>query len=83
MVNMYFDTIDNLSRTNNALEGFHRGFGSIIQMSNPDVWKFIEAIQRQQSLQAFTLFQLQLGKMHARKEDNFRRIKRIVCSATN
>ena len=67
MVNMYFDTIDNLSRTNNALEGFHRGFGSIIQMSNPDVWKFIEAIQRQQSLQAFTLFQLQLGK-NAREE---------------
>ena len=42
-----------------------------------------EAIQRQRSLQAF-LSQLQLEKKrHARKEDNFRRIKRIIWSAAN
>ena len=48
------------------------------------VWKFIEAIQRQQSLQSFSFAQMQLGKkVHTRKEDNFGRIKRIVCSAAN
>ena len=84
MWNVYFRTIDDLPRTNNALEGFHRGFESMLQMSNPDIWKFIEAIQRQQSLQSFSFAQMQLGKkVHTRKEDNFGRIKRIVCSAAN
>ena len=56
----------------------------MLQMSNPDFWNFIEASQRQQSLQAFTFSQLQLGKkVHARKEDNFGRIKRIIFSAAN
>ena len=84
MWNVYFRTIDDLPRTNNALEGFHRGIESMLQMSNPDIWKFIEAIQRQQSLQSFSFAQMQLGKkVHTRKEDNFGRIKRIVCSAAN
>ena len=84
MWNVYFRAIDDLTRTNNALEGFHRGFESMLQMSNPDIWKFIEAIQRQQSLQNFNFAQMQLGKKtHTRKEDNFGKIKRIVCSAVN
>ena len=43
MWNVYFRTIDDLPRTNDAL-GFHRGLESMLQMSNPDIWKFIEAI---------------------------------------
>ena len=59
MWNAYFRTI----------EGFHRGFESMLQMSSPDIWKFVEAIQRQQSLQVFTLYQLQLKKkVHASKK---------------
>ena len=52
-----------------TIEGFHRGFESMLQMWNQDIWKFIEAIQRQQSLQFFTLSQLQLKKkVHASKK---------------
>ena len=72
MWNVYFRTIDDLPRTNIALEGFHRGFESMPQMSNPDILKFIEAIQRQQSLQSFSFAQMQLGKkVHTSKENNF------------
>ena len=56
----------------------------MLQMSNLDIWKFIEAIQRQQSLQNFNFAQMQLGKkVHTCKEDNFGKIKRNVCSAVN
>ena len=59
-------------------------FEPILEMPNPDIWKLYEAIQKQQSQQGFTLSQLQLGKkVHARKKNNFGRMKRIVCSAAN
>ena len=76
--NVYFRTIYDLPRTNNALEGFHREFKSMLQMSNPGIWKLIEAIRRQQSLQTFSFAQMQLGKkVHKRNGDNFGRIRII------
>ena len=79
MWNVHFRTIDDLPRTNNALKGFHRGFESMLQMSNPDKWKFIEAIQRQQALQTLSFAQMQLGKkVHTRKEDNFGKTKNCM-----
>ena len=84
MWNVYLRTSDDLSRRKNSLKEFHRLFESMLQLSNPDIWKFIEAIQRQQSLQTFSSFGMQLGKnVHKRKEDNFGTIKRMVCSAVN
>ena len=41
MWNVYFRTIGDLPKTNISLEGFNRGFESMLQMSNPDRWKFI------------------------------------------
>ena len=56
----------------------------MLQMSNPDIWKFIEAIQRQQSLQTFSFVQMQLGKkVHTRKGDKLGKTKKIECSAAN
>ena len=40
------------------VEGFHRGFESMLQINKPDVWKFLEAIHRQQALQEITVAQL-------------------------
>ena len=50
MWNVYDRTVDNLPRTNNSVEGFHRGFESMLQATKPDVWKILDAIQRQQTL---------------------------------
>ena len=61
MWNVYDRTVDNLPRTNNSVEGFHRGFESMIQATKPDVWKFLDAIQRQQTLQEFNYSQLKSG----------------------
>ena len=61
MWNGYHRTIEHLTRTNNAIEGFHRGFESSLQMNKPDVWKILEAIHRQQALQEFTVAQQKGG----------------------
>ena len=33
--------------TNNSIEGWHRGFEMQISAQHPNIWKFIEAIQRE------------------------------------
>ncbi len=85
MWNVYARTVDDLPRTNNSVEGFHRGFESMLQTSKPNVWKFLEAIQRQQTLQEFSYCQMRAGCKigESRSEDHFTRIKRIVCSAAS
>ena len=61
MWNVYDRAVDNLPRINNSVEGFHKGFESMLQATKPDVWKFLDAIQRQQTLQEFNYSQLKSG----------------------
>ena len=69
-------TIEHLSRTNKAIEGFHRGFESMLRMFG----FFLEAIRRQQALRDFT-WQNKKGKHKAKENENPGRIKPIVCAA--
>ena len=78
---MYNRTVNKLSRTNNAIEGFHRGFDSILQANKPDVWRFFDAIHKQQALTEFATAQQMGGKNMYKAKDNYAQIKRIVCSA--
>ena len=56
----------------------------MLQIHKPDIWKFIAAIQKQQGLQEFAYAQRMHGKLSGhQQEDNYTRIKRIVCSAQN
>ena len=81
MWNVHHRTIEHQPRTNNAIEGFHKGFESMLQMNKPYVWKFLEAIHRQQALQEFTVAQQKGGKQIVKENENHGRIKRIVCAA--
>ena len=63
------------------MEDFHRGFESMLQTNKPDVWKFLEAINRKQALHEFTVTQQKVGKQVVKENENYGRIKRIVCAA--
>jgi hypothetical protein len=39
-----------LPRTNNSVEGRHRGFNELVGSSHPSIWKFIDDLKREQSL---------------------------------
>ena len=54
MWNVYHRMIESLPRTNNAT-GFRRGFESMLEINKPDIWKFLEAMHRQQAIQEFTV----------------------------
>ena len=52
--NMYDQTIGDLLRTNNAVEGWHRRFQANIGAYHPNFWKFIDILKREQSLNHVT-----------------------------
>ena len=48
--NMYDQTIGDLLRTNNAVEGWHRRFQANVGAYHPNFWKFINILKWEQSL---------------------------------
>ena len=52
---------DVLPKTNNSVEGWHRGFQSSLSCSHPSFWKFIEQLKKEEALQHFSVVQLMCG----------------------
>ena len=73
--NVYNRTVNDLPRTNNAIEGFHRGFESMLQANKPDVWRFLDAIHKQQALTEFATAQQMGGKMCTKQKIIMLRLK--------
>lgn len=48
--NCHEATKNDLPRTNNAVEGWHNGFSSLLGADQPSLWKFIKGLQKQQGL---------------------------------
>jgi len=46
--NCYSSAADGLPKTNNAVEGWHRSFSSLISSHHPTIWKFIDGIKKDQ-----------------------------------
>ena len=80
--NMYDQTIGDLPRTNNAVEGWHRRFQANVGAYHPNVWKFIDILKREQSLNHVNISQARAGHQpepqRRRYQDSNRRIKNIV-----
>ena len=80
--NMYDQTIGDLLRTNNAVEGWHRRFQANVGAYHPNFWKFIDILKREQSLNHVNISQARAGHQpepqRRRYEDSNRRIKNIV-----
>ena len=80
--NMYDQTIGDLLRTNNAVEGWHRRFQANVGAYHPNFGKFIDILKREQSLNYVNISQAQAGHQpepqRRRYQDSNRRIKNIV-----
>lgn len=59
--NVYNRTIDNQQRTNNDIEGWHRGFQAACGTLFPNIYRFIDALKRQQSMHNFEITQMVAG----------------------
>lgn len=68
----------NLPRTNNLLEGWHSGIQNSLLGKNPTVWRFLDFLQKEESLQRSIIASIAAGNdsRRERKED-VSRTKRI------
>lgn len=82
MWNCYEASRIGMSKTNNAVEGWHRSFESQISASHPSIWKFLEGIKREHALSELKIEQYSAGAPPStprkKYKDSADRIKRIV-----
>ena len=74
--------VDDLPRTNNAVEGWHRSFQANVGAYHPNFWRFIDILKREQNLTQVNIAQARAGHpaepQRRRYQDSNQRIKNIV-----
>ena len=67
--NMYDQTIGDLLRTNNSVEGWHRRFQANVGAYQTNFWKFIDILKREQSLNHVNISQAPVTSREIYSED--------------
>ena len=79
---MFHRTDGELPRTNNAVEGWHRGFQAHVSACHPVFWKFLEVLQKEETVVRVGILQNEGGHepppQRRRYVDCNQRILRIV-----
>ncbi|XP_031350480.1 uncharacterized protein LOC116176146 [Photinus pyralis] len=82
MWNCYNSVLENLPKTNNALEGWHRGFQEMVGGNHPNIWKFVNALKKEQSLNELRIEQYHSGQQPPASRKKYRdcaeRIRRLI-----
>lgn len=80
--NMHDAVNANLPRTNNNIEGWHRGFNELIKRKHPSIWECIDALKKEQSRNELVLeqlyAQLPVVKQKKKYKDYYQYILNIV-----
>ena len=74
--------VEAMPKTNNSVEGWHRGFESTVETYHPNVFRFIEALLREQVLTETKYEEKVAGEPPKKKKkiyrDNAARLQRLV-----
>jgi hypothetical protein len=80
--NVFDAVVDGLPKTNNACEGWHRGFMELVGGHHPTIWKFFKALKLEQSKNEMVVEQYLAGQAPPAGKKKYRdcaaRIQRIV-----
>lgn len=80
--NCFQTTAESIPRTNNSVEGWHRSFSSHLSVHHPSIWKFIEGLRKEQSLNELKIEQYIAGEPLRKQKkiyrDTAKRIETIV-----
>jgi hypothetical protein len=70
--NQYDATLEGLPKTNNSIEGWHRAFSSLLNVHHPNIWKFIEALRKEQGLNETKIEQYVAGRQPTISRKSYR-----------
>ena len=81
---MYYETLRGEDRTNNACEGWHQAFHSYVGCSHPKIFKFIEALRRNERNQFYNFSQVMCGSTQPARKKKYRdynlRLQNVVAT---
>lgn len=66
--NQYISTINDCPRTNNSLEGWHRGFSTLVG-THPSIWSFLKNLKLEQSNNEIVVEQINSGYVPPQKKN--------------
>ena len=75
--NAFLRLEDNAPRTNNAVEAWHCAFHGSLQAAHPTLWRFLEALKREEALQRLKYEGIVAGEVQPRKMKYVQLNKRI------
>ncbi|KAE9536180.1 hypothetical protein AGLY_007403 [Aphis glycines] len=84
--NCYSLVSEDLPRTNNAVEGWHNCFTSILNQCHPSIWKFILALKKEENTNKIKIEQYIAGECPPAKkkyQDKGQRLKQICYDFEN
>lgn len=80
--NVHQLVLEGLPRTNNSVEGWHRGFEQQVDACHPNIWRFIDCVKKEQSMNELQIEQYLSGGAPMKKKKKYRdcdlRISRLV-----
>jgi len=80
--NVHRQELDELPKTNNNVEGWHRSFSQLLGAYHPNIWKFINGLKKEQSLNELKIEQFLSGQRPQPSKKKYKevalRIKAIV-----
>ena len=60
--NVYQQAVEDLPKTNDSVEGWHHGFSQLLGAYHPTIWKFINGLKKEQSLNEIKIEQFLSGQ---------------------
>lgn len=84
MWNCFLRIEQDIATTNNSVEGWHNCFTSILSGKHPSIWRFIEALKKEESINRLKIEQYKSGIEPQKKkyQDRVKRIK-TICTVFN
>jgi len=72
MWNVKKRTLEGIPRTNNRLEGWHRGIQSMVDSLHPSLFRLLKGLQREENVQSADLFRFRPGQVVKQSEKSTR-----------
>lgn len=77
--NVHNATKKNAGRTNNISEGFNNKFKTLVRTQHPNIWMFIEALQKSNSMAINKLLKIKTGTFFLTKKNKYERRLQNMC----
>lgn len=71
---LIFHVFQDLPRTNNNVEGWHRRFGALIAAHHPTIWKFLEFLIGEHRNSVLILARINVGEMPGPSRRRYKQI---------